>query len=119
MLVQSCTLVSRAGIEGAMRAMVVDAKAKGLQVLLALFGPYGIEQLTGLPATFPEKVREYNNLLDALAVEQSVSREHVEATMGPDGLHPNQTGYDEMADTISRKLRTLFPRCAAGLATCP
>ena len=39
--------------------------------------------------------------------------------MGPDGLHPNQTGYDEMADIIYRKLLTMFPRCAAGVSTCP
>ena len=87
-------------------------------VLLALFGPYGVDQHTGLPATFPDKVREYNNLLDALAVEQAVNRERVDATMGPDGLHPTQTGYDEMADTISRKLLTMFPRCGTN-GPCP
>jgi lysophospholipase L1-like esterase len=110
--------ISPATVRSGMRGMVVDAKAKGLQVLLALFGPYGIDQQTGQDASIPAAVREYNNLLDALAVEQSVSRERVQASMGPDGLHPTQTGYDEMASTISRKLLTMFPRCAAGVSTC-
>jgi lysophospholipase L1-like esterase len=30
--------------------------------------------------------------------------------MGPDGLHPSQTGYDEMAEAVYRKLLTMFPR---------
>ncbi len=92
--------------------MVVDAKAKGLQVLLTLFGPYGKDQVTGQPATFPETVVEYNNLLNALAVEQAVSREYVSAQMGPDGLHPSQTGYDELADA-------LYPQAADDVPALP
>jgi lysophospholipase L1-like esterase len=111
--------VAPSSVQRGMGRMVIDAKAKGLQVLLALFGPYGIDEQTGQQATFPDKVREYNDLLDALAVDLSASRERVHANMGPDGLHPTQTGYDEMADTISRKLLAMFPRCAAGLTACP
>ncbi len=106
-------------VRNGMRAMVVDAKAKALQALLVLFGPYGVDELTGLPATFPDKVKEYNNLLNALAAEQGVSREYVSAEMGPDGLHPNQTGYDEMADILYDKLLSMFPRCPGGQSTCP
>jgi hypothetical protein len=105
-------------VRSGMRAMVVDAKAKGLQVLLTLFGPYGNDQLTGLPATIPEAVRAYNGLLDALAAEQAVSREYVSAQMGPDGLHPNQTGYDEMASALYQKLLSMFPRCGSN-GVCP
>ena len=101
------------------RDVVLDAKAKGLQVLLLLFGPYGTDQLTGLPATDAAAIRDYNNRLNNLAVEQSVSREFVSAHMSPDGLHPDQTGYDEMADAVYRKLLTMFPRCAAGVSSCP
>ena len=111
--------VEPSSVRSGMRGMVVDAKSKGLQVLLTLFGPYGKDEVTGQPATFPEKVTEYNNLLNALAVEQAVSRESVSAQMGPDGLHPSQTGYDEMAEAIYRKLVTMFPRCPAGQSTCP
>jgi lysophospholipase L1-like esterase len=98
--------------------MVADAKAKGLQVLLLLFGPYGVDSLSGQEATFPDKVREFNQQLSALAAAEAVSREPVSAQMGPDGLHPTQTGYDEMADTIARKLIAMFPRCGAD-GVCP
>jgi len=113
-------LVAPATVRNGMRSMVIDAKAKGAQVLLELFQSYGIDQVTGQPATYPEKVSEYNALLDALAVEQSVFRErHVGIDMGPDGLHPNQTGYEEMAAIVYDKIRDIFRRCPAGQASCP
>ncbi len=110
--------VSPARVQNGMRAMVTDAKAKGLQVLLALFGPYGVDQVSGQPATNASAVREYNRLLDALAVEQGVSREFIATQMGPDGLHPTQTGYNELADAVYRKLLTMFPRCGSA-GVCP
>ena len=104
-----------------MRGMVVDAKAKGLQVLLALFGPYGKDQhdrRCRRPSR--QQVREYNSLLDALAVEQSRQpRVRRRRNMGPDGLHPTQTGYDEMADAISRKLLDDVPALRPPGGACP
>jgi lysophospholipase L1-like esterase len=38
--------------------------------------------------------------------------------MGPDGLHPNQTGYDEMASALYQKLLSMFPRCGSN-GVCP
>ena len=110
--------VSPSTVANRARDVVLDAKARGLQVLLVLFGPYGNDQQTGQPATDPQAVKDYNGRLNSLAVEQATSRESVSAQMGPDGLHPNQTGYDEMAEAIYRKLLTMFPRCAAGVTTC-
>ncbi len=98
--------------------MVADAKARGLQVLLPIFGPYGVDQVNGQPATDAAAVREFNRLLDALAVEQAVSREFISTQMGPDGLHPTQTGYDELADAVFGKLLTMFPRCGSS-GVCP
>ena len=110
--------ISPASVRSGMRGMVVDAKTKGLQVLLALFGPYGIDQQTGLPATFPDKVREYNSLLDALAVEQTVSREYVDATMGPTGCTRRRPATTRWPTRSRASCSTMFPRCAAGVSTC-
>lgn len=113
-------LVPPGTVRNGMRSMVVDAKAKGAQVLLELFQSYGNDQVTGQPATYPDKVSEYNSLLDALATEQNVFRErYLGVDMGPDGLHPNQTGYDEMAEIAYDKLRAIFPRCPGGASVCP
>jgi hypothetical protein len=111
--------VAPATVRNRMRDMVVDAKSKGGLVLLELFQSYGNDQISGQPATIPSAVSEYNGLLDALAVEQSVYREHYSGIdMCPDGLHPNQTGYDEMAAVAYAKLRDIFRRCPPGQATC-
>ena len=58
-------------------------RPRGCRCCSACSGPYGIDQHTGLPATFPTRSAEYNSLLDALAVEQVVSRERFDATHGP------------------------------------
>ncbi len=106
-------------VRNRMRDMVVDAKGKGALVVLELFQSYGNDQQTGQPATIPSAVSEYNGLLESLAVEQSVYREHYTGVdMCPDGLHPNQTGYDEMASIAYAKLRDIFKRCAPGVASC-
>ena len=110
--------VSPSSVASGMSRMVSDAKAKGLQALLVLFGPYGKDTLSGEDATIPAAVRDYNQRLSALAAAEAVSRESVSAQMGPDGLHPTQTGYDEMADAIARKLIAMFPRCGAN-GVCP
>lgn len=111
--------VGPATVANGMRSMVVDAKAKGLQVLLVLFGPYGIDEHSGQPATDPDTVNVYNNLLNGLASEQLTGREWVSAQMGPDGLHPSQPGYDHMADLLYEKLRAMFPKCPSGQSSCP
>ncbi|HTV01834.1 MAG TPA: GDSL-type esterase/lipase family protein [Luteitalea sp.] len=111
--------VAPSTVRNRMRDMVVDAKGKGAQVLLELFSSYGRDQKTGEPATIPAAVSQYNSLLDALAVEQSVYREfYAGIDMCPDGLHPNQTGYDEMASIAYAKLRDIFRRCPPGVTNC-
>ena len=102
--------IAPATVTNRVRDVVLDAKGKGVQVLLLLFGPYGIDQSSGMPGANDGAVSSFNNRLNALADEQGVSREWLSAQMGPDGLHPNQTGYDEMAEAVYRKLLTMFPR---------
>jgi hypothetical protein len=110
--------ISPERVTNGMRGMVVDAKAKGAQVLLELFQSYG-KDIFGNDSTFPAKVTEYNNRLEALAVEQQVFRErYTGISMGPDGLHPNQAGYDMMATIAYDKLRDIFRRCGSN-GVCP
>lgn len=100
--------------------MALQAKESGSQVLLALFDSYGIDRKTGEPATFPAKVNQFNALLSQLAQDIGVSREWFTGIgMCPDGLHPDQRGYDEMAMIAHAKLLTMFPRCPAGQSSCP
>ena len=94
-----------------MRGMVVDAKAKGLQVLLALFGPYGIDQQPACPRPSRQGAGVQQPARRACRGTDGQPRAYVGTTMGPDGLHPTQTGYDEMADRSPDKLLTMFPRC--------
>ena len=100
-----------------MSRMVVDAKAKGLQVLLVLFGPYGMDTLG--ERRRPSRPRCASTTSDsARSPRQRSAASATGHQMGPDGLHPTQTGYDEMADAIARKLIAMFPRCGAN-GVCP
>nr|MBA2353663.1 IPT/TIG domain-containing protein [Acidobacteriota bacterium] len=112
--------IAPSSVRNGVRSMTVEGKAAGAQVLLVRFESYGVDEQTGAEATYRDRVRAYNDLLDALAVEQGVLRERFAGIdMGPDGLHPNQIGYDEMAAIAYDKIRSAFPRCSAGLANCP
>lgn len=111
-------LASPERVTNGMRAMVVDAKSRGAQVVIELFQSYG-KDIFGNEATIPSAVTSYNNRLEALAAEQQVFRERYQGiSMGPDGLHPNQAGYDQMAEISYDKLRDIFRRCGSS-GTCP
>jgi lysophospholipase L1-like esterase len=111
--------IKPASVASAIRAMVVDAKAKIGTVVIEIFDSYGTDQLTGQPATIESAVDEFNALLSALAEDQRVFREfYAGIDMSPDGLHPNQTGYDEMAAIAYDKLRDIFRRCPPGVTSC-
>ena len=105
-------------VTAGMKSMVVDAKAKGAQVVLELFQSYG-KDIFGNESTDPAKVADYNKRLEALAAEQQVFRErYAGISMGPDGLHPSQAGYDVMAAIAYDKLRDIFRRCGT-TGVCP
>ncbi len=88
--------------------------------MLTRFDSYSIDERTGLPAVDPALNNTLGNLVFALAEEQKTLREQFYGIdMCPDGLHPNQIGYDEMGDIAFQKLRAAFPRCPAGQSTCP
>jgi lysophospholipase L1-like esterase len=112
--------VTPARIRDSLRVMTLDAKSKGLTVLLTRFDSYGIDERSGQPAVDPSKNAELGTLIYNLAVEQQTQRETFSGIdMCPDGLHPTQAGYDTMGDIAFRKLRDAFPKCAAGQTSCP
>jgi lysophospholipase L1-like esterase len=112
--------VTPARIRDSLRIVALDARAKGLQVMLTRFDSYSIDERTGLPAVAPAANNTLGNLVFALAEELKTLREQFYGIdMCPDGLHPNQIGYDEMGEIAFQKLRAAFPRCPAGQSTCP
>ncbi|AMY09923.1 IPT/TIG domain protein [Luteitalea pratensis] len=105
-------------VTAGMKSMVVDAKATSAQVVLELFQSYG-KDIFGTESTDPAKVTDYNRRLEGLAAEQQVFRErYAGISMGPDGLHPSQAGYDAMATIAYDKLRDIFRRCGT-TGACP
>jgi lysophospholipase L1-like esterase len=113
-------LITPTRIRDSLRLVTLEAKSKGLQVVLTRFDSYSIDERTGLPAVDPAANAQLGNLVFALAEEQKTLREQFYGIdMCPDGLHPNQIGYDEMGEIAFEKLRAAFPRCPAGQSTCP
>ncbi len=107
-------------IRDSLRRMTEVAQAAGLKVVLTRFDSYGIDERTDQPAVDPEANALLGNLVYDLAIEKQTLRERFDfIDMSNDGLHPNQIGYDRMADIAFRKIRDAFPRCPNGAATCP
>ena len=55
--------------------------------------------------------------LSRVSIESLFKVSLMELLNQPDGLHPNQTGYDEMAEITYDKLRDIFRRCPAAQAS--
>lgn len=98
-------------IRDSIRRMTQEAKARGLKVMLTRFDSYGIDERTGQPAVDMVLNDQLGDLVFDLAVEQQTLRESWGLIdMCPDGLHPNQIGYDRMGEVGFRKIRDAFPR---------
>jgi lysophospholipase L1-like esterase len=88
-----------------LRQMILDAKSRGMQVLLATIPPeqHGCCPDRGLASTL---VPGFNDQVRGLAFEQAVPLVDVYAALngdvntyiGPDGLHPTAAGYAKIAD---------------------
>lgn len=72
---------------------------------LVVLGTYPLLNSSGFRASSPENIPKLNDLIRRLAGEQGVVvADHERAFggldgQGPDGLHPNNIGYEVMADT--------------------
>jgi lysophospholipase L1-like esterase len=93
-----------------LRAMIQDAKSRGLRVFLATVPPMVPGGFRALPWSL---VPTLNGRIRSLASEQGVTLVDIEAAFGQsfqqyigfDGLHPNAAGYAKMADTFFAALK--------------
>jgi lysophospholipase L1-like esterase len=109
------------GAIASLRAMVRDAKARGVQVVLATIPP---QRGTGSRAGVAALIPGFNDRIRALATAEQVVLADVYAAMqgdltliGVDDLHPTIRGYDVMAGVFLDAIRRSFeeaPPFAAG-----
>jgi lysophospholipase L1-like esterase len=102
----------------ALRTMIQSARAAGKSVLLS--GLWPVKPLDTDPdaykAASPAQITEYNAAIGQLAREQAVPLIDMVAALGPgytaylspDGLHPNESGYQRMAEIIGDAIVATF-----------
>ena len=99
----------------ALRTMTLDARSRGMKVVLATLPPENPAGKYGSPYI---EVRTFNAQLKAMAAAENVPVADVYtafggdtpnfALLGGDGLHPNQDGYQKIADTFLATIRQNF-----------
>lgn len=95
----------------ALRAMVREARGRGIQVLLATLVP---ERAGACRGYNPGMVAPVNDQIRALAASEGVTLVDLYQAfvgregelLGLDGLHPNVVGYQQMAETFFNAIRT-------------
>jgi len=96
----------------ALQTMVRDAKSRGMKVVLGTLPPENPQGRLGLPWSL---VAPFNTSLKSMAAGESVPVADIYeafggdkpdfSLIGSDGLHPNQAGYQKMADTFLATIR--------------
>ena len=101
-----------AQVAAALRSMIQAARAAGKSVLLSGLWPVKpMEEDTDEPrykAATPAEIATYNAAIAQMAAEEAVPRIDMVAAFGPsfiallspDGLHPNESGYQRMAEIV-------------------
>jgi lysophospholipase L1-like esterase len=103
-------------IEEAVRAMVRSAKNAGKDVILCGLLPVKPNEDTGEYKANPQRIAEMNRRLEDLAGAEGVPFVNMVAAFGsafqpllsPDGLHPNDAGYQRMAEAIGNTIVAFF-----------
>jgi lysophospholipase L1-like esterase len=101
----------------ALRVMVQTAKSAGKSVILS--GLLPVKENEDIPGTFkaaPGRIASMNASLAALAAAEDVPFVDMVAAFGsgyrsllsPDGLHPNDAGYQRMAEAIGNTVVAFF-----------
>jgi lysophospholipase L1-like esterase len=107
-----------------LRTMILDAKSRGMRVLLATIPPefHGCCPDRGLASGL---VAPLNDQVRGLAFEQAVPlvdvyaalNDDVSTYIGPDGLHPTTAGYSKIADTFFSVIKQTLEVTPAGTST--
>ncbi|MPY89703.1 MAG: hypothetical protein GEU99_17495 [Luteitalea sp.] len=99
---------SSAAIEharSALQHMVQDATARAKVVIICKLTPVQDDAVAGEPRRDPLDVAQLNSRIEDLTIEQGLFRVNWSGiTLGPDGLHPSQAGFDTMAQQVFQKI---------------
>lgn len=109
-------ILSDSFIVDALRTMVRTARNAGKDVILSGLLPVKPNEDTGLYKADPDRIASMNVRLAALAVAEGVPFVDMVAAFGsafqpllsPDGLHPNDDGYQRMAEAVGNTVVALF-----------
>ena len=103
-------------IEDAIRDMVRTARGAGKDVILCGLLPVKPREDNGMYKAEPARIASLNRRLSELAGAEGVPFVDMVAAFGsgyasllsPDGLHPNDAGYQRMAETIAATVSAYF-----------
>jgi lysophospholipase L1-like esterase len=103
-------------ITDALRVMVQTAKNAGKRVILSGLLPVKLNEDTGIYKADPGRIASMNARLLQLALAEDVPFVDMVAAFGsgfqqllsPDGLHPNDAGYQRMAEAIGNTVVAFF-----------
>jgi lysophospholipase L1-like esterase len=98
------------GVKAGLTAMVREARRRGLSVFLATLLP---QQPPGQRAQAPASIQPANVEIRAIAASEGAALVDLYAAfdgqtaalIGPDGLHPNERGYQKMAEVFFDAIR--------------
>jgi lysophospholipase L1-like esterase len=107
---------SAASIRDALREMANAARGQGKQVVLCTLPPVVPDSLSGQFKADPGQIAQLNALIDQVAAQDGHVRVDMTAAFGSnpgqflslDGLHPNDAGYQRMAEAIRDKIVERF-----------
>lgn len=103
-------------VRDSLRAMANAARAQGKQVVLCSLTPVVPDIVSGTPRAEPGLIATLNSLIAQLAADENLPRVDLVAAFGSnpaqylsvDGLHPNEAGYQRMAEAIRDRIVERF-----------